>query len=179
MTCHDQVVKLQPDIATLPHGCSLHMFDFDFLNINYLDLSRNIMEHSEPISRLLEQEKTLAAFCENILDRLKDPALAGLTDSINLSRCLEGLIPLMESGRELINELRQSKEDWLERLRVDEMLINTTKRSLADSMEQLACEQANFKAERETWESSANRIVGVRSLDFLCSFISLPLMKQC
>jgi hypothetical protein len=177
MSCHNQVVKLQPDVATLPHGYSLHMSHFDFLNINYLVLSINIMEHSKAISRLLEQEKTLAALCKNILDRLKDPALAGLTASINLSRCLEGLIPLMESGRELINELKQSKEDWLERLKVDEMLINTTKRSLADSMEQLAREQANFKAERETWESSTNRIVDVRGLDFLCSFISLLLKK--
>jgi hypothetical protein len=155
------------------------VFDFDFLNINHLVSSINIMEHSEAILKLLEQEKTLAAFCGNIFERLKDPALAGLPASINLSRCLEGLIPLMESGRELINEIKQSKEDWLDRLKVDEMLINTTKRSLVESMEELARERANFKAERETWESSKKRMVSVRSLDFfLCSFISLLLKKQ-
>jgi hypothetical protein len=124
-------------MAILDLQGSLYMFDFDFLNINHLVSSINTMEHSEVILKLWEQEKTLAVFCENIFERLKDPALAGVPASIELSRCLEGLNPLMESGRELINALKQSKEDWLDRLKVDEMLINTTKWSLVESMEEL------------------------------------------
>jgi len=130
------------------------------------------MEHSEDILNLIEQKRAFATSCDNISKRLEDPILAGLPASIELGRCIEDLTPLMESGRNQLNVMKERKQNLLDRLEVDEMFINITKRSLIEFMEEVAHERGNFQAGMETWQASKRGVLNVRFpvfLKFQCS----------